>query len=141
MCPPGSCSIFNFLIWSGLYWGLLSENIRGDAYSAGHLAHAYYFLSARSESFASRIQLRNALKTKFLNFVYCGCTEFVHASIVLIVKPRTYSCSLLFFILFHLILFSVYLSVLLLFGSSMTSDILSYLLIPCESSKWKYLFR
>ena len=55
--------------------------ISGDMNAAGRPAHAHYSLNACSESFASRSQLKNALKTNFLNISYCRRTYFVRASI------------------------------------------------------------
>ena len=81
--------------------GLLSGYISRDVYAMGCPAHAHYTLNIHSESFASSNQLKNALKTNYLNFSYWGRTYFVHASIVLIVKPITKLYSLCFFILFN----------------------------------------
>ena len=64
--------------------------------------------------------------------------SFVRASIALIVKPRTYRRSHYDFTFCFFIHF--YASISLLFVSSMTSDILSYLLIICESSIWQFPF-
>ena len=130
--PDFSASLFFYSIW--LRSGLLSERIRDGVYSAGHPAHAHHSLYMHSESLASRKRLKNVLKTSFLNVSYWGRTYFVRASIALVVKPRTYLCSLCFCTLFHFILFSFYFSISFLIELSMTSDILSYLLIFCESS-------
>ena len=100
--PPGFRNI-SFIFFNSLWFRLflIGEHIRGDVYAEGHPAHALYLLNARSWSFASRSQFRNALKINFLN-VY-----FVHASIFLIVKPRTYSCPLFDFT-FYFIIFYFY---------------------------------
>ena len=92
-----------------------------------------------SEIFASRNQLKNALKTNFLNVKCWGRTSFEHVSIVLTVKPRTYSFLqydfTFYFILFY---FQFYLSISFLFILSVTSDIMLYILIICESSIWQF---
>ena len=130
-----SQNLFYFIIQSGLDQGLLSERNIGEVYVVGRPAHAHYSLNARSKIFASGIQLKNMLKTNFLNVSYWGRTYFVHASIDLIVKSRTYSCSMYDLASCFLLFCSrFYLIISLLFGLSMTSDILSYLLILCESS-------
>ena len=43
----------------------ISDHGRGDVYTVGRLTHAHFLLNARSEIFASRIQLENALKLIF----------------------------------------------------------------------------
>ena len=103
--------------------------------ATGRPAHAHYMLNACYKSFASRSQLKNALKTNFLNVSYWGRKYFVRAYIASIVKSRTYSCSVydftFYFILFY---FNFHLSISLLFGLSMTYGILLYLFSLCESS-------
>ena len=53
------------LIRSDLDWGFLSEHISGDLYTVGRPAHAHYSLNSRSKIFASKSQLKNALKLIF----------------------------------------------------------------------------
>ena len=128
---PGFCKISFILFY--FFWlrsGLLSEHIRGEVYATGRLAHAHCSFTVCFEIFASGNQLKNALKTNFLIVSYYGCTYFLHASIIFIVKPRTYFFSMiLHFILF--ILFSFYQSISFLIGLIMMYDILLYLLILC----------
>ena len=127
--------IFYFLLRSGLDRGLLSDSIRGDVYTTECTTHAYYLLNACSESFASRRQLKNVLKTNYLNVSYWSRTQVLRASVAVKVKPRTYLCSLYNFSLyFILIYFHFYLPIPLLFRLTMTPDVLLYLFILCESS-------
>ena len=60
-----SKNLLYFFIWSGLYWGLLSERIRGDMCASGRLEHANYSLNTRSKSFTYRGQLKNTLELIF----------------------------------------------------------------------------
>ena len=98
--------IISFIFYSvWLRSGLFSERVRGDVYSAERPSHAHYSLNIRSGSFASRNQLKKALKTNVLNVSYWVIKYFVHASIVLILKPIKYLCSLWFFILFCILFY------------------------------------
>ena len=55
----------NIFIRSGLNWGLLSKRIRCGVYTTGRAAHAHYSSIARSESLASRSQIKDVVKLIF----------------------------------------------------------------------------
>ena len=77
-------------------------------YNAGRPINAHYILNIRPGSFAPRNQWKNALETNFINASH-WYVHTLYKPPFLIVKPRTYLCYLCFCILFHFILFFIWL--------------------------------